>query len=263
MKILVKILIVLLFTSVGMSCKKTPRMIVMAHRGASADSPENTRIAVQTAVESGADYAEIDVHQTKDGEIILLHDETLDRTTSEKGYVWDFTWDEIRRLDAGSWFGDEFQGEPVPSLEEIIRFSTGRIKLNIEIKISREEPDIVSKVVTIIHNYDFEDDCIVTSFDREAVEKIKEIDHRIKTGFIFGKDYPEGVFTGSWEVLSCNYKVVDKEFVKKAKKNKKKVYVWTVDEKSEMLRLIDLKIDAIITNKPKYLVKVLRELNMR
>ena len=257
------ILIVLFLTSVGVTCKKSTEIIIMAHRGASADSPENTMIAVKKALEYGADYSEIDVHQTKDGKIILMHDETLDRTTSGEGHVWDQTWEKIRLLDAGSWFGEMFTGEPVPSLEEIIQFASGRIKLNIEIKISREEPDLVSKVVEIIHKYDFIDKCIVTSFDRKAVEKVKKIDHRIQTGFIFGKDYPEDVFSGNWEVLSCNYQIVDEEFIKKARENKKNIYVWTVDRKNEMLRLIDLKVDAIITNKPGFLRKVLQELKMR
>jgi len=261
MKTICMILIVLFLTSSGATCKRSTEIIIIAHRGASADNPENTMIAVKKALEYGADYSEIDVHQTLDGKIILMHDETLDRTTSGEGYVWDFTWDEIQRLDAGSWFGEEFQGEPVPALEDIIRFVSGRIKLNIEIKISREEPGLVSKVVEIIHKYDFIDKCIVTSFDQKAVEAVKNIDQRIQTGYIFGKDYPEIVFTGNWDVLSCNHQIVDEEFVKKARENKKKIYVWTVDEKTEMLRLIDLKVDAIITNRPGFLGEVLRELN--
>jgi glycerophosphoryl diester phosphodiesterase len=263
MKILCIILAVLFLTSAGVNCKKTPKIIVMAHRGASSENPENTKIAVRKAGESGADYSEIDVHQTRDGKIILMHDETLDRTTSGKGYIWDHSWEEIRYLDAGSWFGEEFQGEPVPSLEEIIRFASGRIKLNIEIKISKEEPDKVSKVMDIIDKYDFRDECVVTSFDRMTVEKVKEIDSRIQTGFIFGKNYPDNVFTGSWDILSCNYKIVDEAFVQKARENKKKIYVWTVDQKNEMLRLIGLNVDAIITNKPGFLLDVLRELKLR
>ncbi len=257
------LLIVLFLMFAGILCKQNPSMIVMAHRGASADCPENTMAAVSEAVESGADYSEIDVHQTQDGKIILMHDETLDRTTSGKGYVWDHTWEEIRGLDAGSWFGKDFAGEPVPSLEDIIRFASGRIKLNIEIKISREEPELVSKVVDIIRQNDFRDSCIVTSFDRKAVEDVKQIDPLIRTGLIFGKDHPEDVFTGSWEILSCNYEIIDESFIKKARKNKKNIYVWTVDQKNEMLRLIDLKVDAIITNKPGLLREVLQELKMR
>jgi len=263
MKVTYILLIVLFLIFGGVMCKQNPSMIVMGHRGASADCPENTMIAVKKALEYGADYSEIDVHQTQDGKIILMHDETLDRTTSGMGYVWDHTWEEIRSMDAGSWFGEEFTGEPVPSLEEIIQFASGRIKLNIEIKISREEPELVSRVVNIINRNDFKDNCIVTSFDQKAVENVKRIDPLIQTGLIFGKDYPEDVFPGSWEVLSCNYKVVDEDFVKKARENKKKIYVWTVDEKNEMLRLIDLKVDAIITNRPGFLVEVLRELNLR
>lgn len=244
-------------------CRKKPAVLVMAHRGASADAPENTQSALVKAVEAGADYSEIDVHQTKDGVIVLLHDKTLQRTTGQAGNIWDFTWEELKRLDAGLWFGKTFEGEPIPTLEEIIRYADGRIKLNIEVKISGFEPGIVRKVVDTIHRESFVDDCLVTSFDREAVERVKELDPKIRTGLIFGRDYPGDVFTGNWETLSCHFEVVDESFMQRARNHGKTVFVWTVDEKEEMLRLIRLGVDAIITNKPDLLMKVLSEQGKR
>ena len=95
--------------------------VTIAHRGFSHIAPENTLIALKKAIEIGADFAELDVCQTKDGEIVLMHDETLDRTTNGTGEIWNFTLKELKQLDAGSWFGPQFKGEPIPTLLEVIQ----------------------------------------------------------------------------------------------------------------------------------------------
>jgi glycerophosphoryl diester phosphodiesterase len=256
--ILVLILfLALLFTGCGE--KRSEQVVIIAHRGASQVAPENTLAALKKAVELGAEYAEVDVFQTKDGEIVLMHDEKLERTTNVKGKIWDFTREELKQLDAGSWFGREFKGEPIPTLHEAIQLVRGRMKLNIEIKIKREEPEIAQKVLDLIRAEEFEKDCVITSFDRKTVEKIKQIAPHIETGFIFDEDYPAGVFEGSWDALCCDYRLVNKEFISKARENRKKIYAWTVNSRRVMRRLIDLKIDGIITNRPGLLKKVLKE----
>ena len=130
--------------------------------------------------------------------------------------------------------------------------------LNIEIKVSKEDTEIASKVVDIIHVENIRNRCMVTSFDRSTVEKIKELDPRITTGFIFGQKYPKDVFDGNWDVLSCNYRVVTAEFVAGARESKKKIYVWTVDDRDEMLRLLELQVDGIITNRPGWMKEQLK-----
>jgi glycerophosphoryl diester phosphodiesterase len=234
--------------------------IITAHRGASAVAPENTLIAYQKAIEMGADYAELDVRQTKDGAIVLMHDKTIHRTTGVKGFVWDFTLEELKQVEAGSWFGEEFRGEPIPTLEEVIRLVKGRMKLNIEVKISENEPGIAQRVIDIVRSENFSKSCIITSFDMETVKTFKAIAPDLKTGLIFDKEYRSDVFEGNWEILSSNYELVDAEFMRLAKHSGKKTYVWTVNDKEEMLRLIGLGVDGIITDKPDLLKSVLTEL---
>jgi glycerophosphoryl diester phosphodiesterase len=253
--------LICVFCALMMMCGKdhSEDFVIMAHRGASAVAPENTLIAYKKAIEMGADYAELDVRQTKDGAVVLMHDKTVYRTTGVKGFVWDFTLAELKKLDAGSWFGEDFKGEPIPTLQEVIRLAKGRMKLNIEVKISEKEPGIAQKVVDIVHAENFGQDCIITSFDRETVEIFKAIAPELRTGYIFEKEYSADVFEGNWDALSCQHELVDAEFVRRAKEKGKKVYVWTLDEREEMLRLIGLGVDGIITDKPDLLKSVLAE----
>jgi len=247
----------ILFLSVLLfgSCRKVgDRTLVVAHRGASSLAPENTLASVRKAMELGADHCEIDVQLTKDGEVVLLHDSLLKRTAGKPEALSDYTLDELGEFEVGSWFGPDFDGEPIPTLTQVIRAVKGKMLLNIEIKVSQEDTDIASKVVDIIHFEGIRKKCLVTSFDRLTVEKIKELDPRITTGFIFSQKYPPDVFEGSWDALSCNYKVVNADFVAKAREFKKKIYVWTVDDEEEMKRQIELQVDGIITNRPQDLI---------
>jgi glycerophosphoryl diester phosphodiesterase len=211
------------------------------------------------AVEAEADFAELDVRLASDGQVVLMHDRTIDRTTNGTGDLWDFSLSALREFDAGSWFSEEFAGERIPTLEEVIRYARGRLKLNIEIKTSREEPTIAAAVVDIIRSEECGEDCLITSFDRAIVEEVKRIAPDIQTGFIFGSDYPDDVFEGDWEILSCNHEVVDSAFVAGAHEHGKSVHVWTVDDSEEMQRLIELGVEGIISNRPALVRQVLAE----
>jgi len=250
--------LVLISLIVG-GCSRAEHLVVTAHRGASYVAPENTLSAMSAAVESGAEFAELDVGLTRDGQVVLMHDRTVDRTTNGTGDLGAFSLEELEALEAGSWFSEEFGGEPIPTLREVIQFARGKLKLNIEIKTSREEPAIAAAVVEIIRSEGFVKDCMVTSFSRETVEEVKRIAPEIRTGFIFGEDYPEDVFEGGWEVLSANHEVVDSLFVARAIQGGKSVHVWTVDERDLMLRLIGLGVDGIISNRPALLLEVVAE----
>src|SRR5699024_7462523 len=147
------ILLMPLFTvSVLASSNETPtmkqqqKMVNIAHRGASGHAPENTIAAFDKAFEMKADYIEIDVQMTHDGELIVIHDTTVDRTTDGTGAVSDFTFEEIQQLDAGSWFSEEFAGEQIPTFEEILDTYRGKIGLLIELKSPELYPGIEEKV---------------------------------------------------------------------------------------------------------------------
>ncbi len=248
-----------------MSCQKEKRqetesVLIVAHRGASRAAPENTLAAMKKAMELGADYAEIDACQTKDGAIVLMHDEELERTTEQKGLIWEYTLVELKEFEAGSWFSEEFRGEPIPTLREVIRLVRGTMKLNIEIKVFDHEPGISQKVVDIIRAENFEDECMVTSFNREVIEEVKNVAPELTTGLIFDEDYQGSVFDGNWDVLSCDRQILDEELIRKAKDNGKKLFVWTVNDPAEMKKLIGLGIDGLITDVPDVLKDVLKGL---
>ena len=242
-----------------MTCqqKEHEGFIVVAHRGASRAAPENTLSAMRKAVEYGADYAECDVFQTKDGEIVLFHDEEMERTTGKGGMIWDYTLAELKELEVGSWFKEEFRGEPIPTLQEVIRAVKGKIKLNIEVKVSGKDPEIAQKVVDIIRTENIGEECMVTSFEKPVIEKIKEIAPDLITGFIFDEEHPPDIFDGNWDYVCSKRNIVDETFVQKAKQNGKKIFVWTVNYPAEMKKLIALGVDGIITDVPNVLMEIL------
>lgn len=244
---------------VGMMCqhKEPEGFIVIAHRGASRSAPENTLAAMRKAIEFGADYAECDVFQTKDGEIVLFHDEEMERTTGKEGMIWDYTLAELEEMEVGSWFKEEFRGEPIPTLREVIQLVKGKIKLNIEVKVSGKDPEIAQKVVDIIRSERFEKECMVTSFEKPVIQKVKEIAPDLITGFIFDEEFPADIFEGSWEYVCSKRNIVDKAFVQEANQKGKKVFVWTVNYPAEMKKLIDLGVDGIITDVPDVLREIL------
>ena len=240
-------------------CQQTASkgLTVIAHRGASRAAPENTLSAMKKAIEFGADYAECDVSQTKDGEIVLFHDEEMERTTGKEGMVWDYTLAELKEMEAGSWFKEEFKGEPIPTLREVVRLVKGRIKLNIEVKGSAKDLVSTQKVVDIIHSEGIETECMVTSFEKSVIVKVKEIAPDLLTGFIFDEEHPADIFEGSWEYVCCKRTIVDKAFVQEAHRKGKKIFVWTVNYPAEMKKFIDLGVDGIITDVPDVLREIL------
>ena len=231
-----------------------------AHRGASGHAPENTLAAMRTAMAMGAHMSELDIQQTADDRLVLLHDDELERTTNGTGLLWQKTWAELQTYEAGSWFAPEFAREPLPTLEEVFALVRGKMKLNIEVKLHGHERDIAKLVVATIRREKFEHECIVTSFGHRVADEIKALAPELKVGYIFGKEeYHEGVFSGPVEVLSANHYLISPEFMRQARAAGKTVHVWTVNEKPLMHRMLDLGVDAVITNYPDRLAEVIRE----
>lgn len=253
--------------------KSINKPIVIAHRGASAYAPENTLAAVKKAISMGADMVEIDVQLTKDKQIVLMHDLTVDRTTNGKGRVKDLTFSEIRKLDAGSWFSDEFKGEKIPTLEEVIETINGKCKLLIEVKrVKTKKPEIEAKIIQLIDKYNAHGWCIVQSFETEVVKNIQSIDNsiechklvtmnipvlplhvdsRIKTGTIYKYKTVQGI--------NPYYKMLNKRKVDKIHGRGQKIFTWTVNEIEDMKQMVELGVDGIITNYPDRLIEVLKK----
>jgi len=253
--ILISVVILGIFLAVGIN--KVDRVEVTAHRGSSSSAPENTLSAIRQAIADQADYAEIDVQETLDGVIVVLHDSDLMRVTGKKLNIWETTFADVRGLDAGSWFSPGFADERIPTLEEAIEVAQDKIKLNIEMKFYKHSLRLTERVVSIIRREDFTDQCIITSMNYQELLKVKELDNRIKTGFIFFKAIGR-VFDFNVDLFSTSRKKATESFISKARNRKKEVHVWTVNTPEAMEDLIYLGVDNIITDYPAKLVSILK-----
>lgn len=224
-------------------------MEVTAHRGASVYYPENTMSAFRGAKELGADWIELDVQQTKDKKLIILHDYNLKRTTGVNKNTLDLTYEEIKELDAGSFFSESFTGEKIPLLEEVIEFAKeNNIRLNIELKPTGNESDFEKSVVDIIKEYEFSDMCVITSQVYEVLEKVKAYDNSIETVYVMSLAYGDITKLTSADSFSIEASSVNKKLVQKVHNNGKELYVWTVNTEESISKMIELNVDNIITD---------------
>ncbi|MDO9463432.1 MAG: glycerophosphodiester phosphodiesterase family protein, partial [Deltaproteobacteria bacterium] len=216
------------------------------HRGAKALEPENTLLSIRRAMEIGVDAVEIDVHLTKDKEVVVIHDSTVNRTTNGKGPVGSYTLEEIKKLDAG-------KGERIPTLEEVIGLVKGRVKLIIELK----EEGIEDKIVGLINKHSLYVGVYVISFWHMAVKRVKEMDSRIKTGVLL-VGCPVDVCiarSASADALVMNYAFVSKGLVDKAHQEDLKVFIWNIDDRDMLKPYVDMGVDGIGSNDPRILVE--------
>lgn len=236
---------------------------VTAHRGASMDYPENTMSAFVGAKKLGADWIELDVQQTKDGEIIVFHDKNFKRATGVDANTWELTYEEVRSLNAANYFdeksftiSDSTMLEPnfddferIPLLEEVIKFAKENdIKLNIELKPNGHEKDLEKSVIDIINRLDFKEKCVITSQVYEVLERVKEYDKNIETVYVMSLAYGDIAPLEAADNFSIEATSVTKKLVKRIHKKGKKLYAWTVNTEENIRKMIDLNVDNIITD---------------
>lgn len=238
------------------------RIKIVAHRGASGYAPENTLASMKKAIEMKSDMSELDVQETADGEIILLHDKSLKRTTGVDKNIWEMSYAELNGLDAGSWYSADYKNEPIPTLKEVIKLVNGKMKLNIELKANKHEKKLAERSLKIVEDNNFLDQVVFTSFKFDEIRKIRELNKHAKVGYIFGR-LPKDVdvFAEDVHILSVNYKTVDEKFMKMANASGKEVAAWTVNKKEDMERMINLGVSEIITNYPDRLAELLNNYN--
>ncbi|MCL4393571.1 MAG: glycerophosphodiester phosphodiesterase [Chloroflexi bacterium] len=239
--------------------------LIFGHRGASAYAPENTLAAFKLAFDLGADGVELDVSVTRDGVPVVLHDDTVDRTTNGRGAVKTMTLEEIERLDAGERFHSKFRGERIPTLEQVLSTEGARGIVNIELKSGRLP--IVGletvAVANVIRKLRAQDRVIISSFNHFALHRIKALDARLTLGLLYFNRVPLP-FPLAQErplaqpaALHPRFTVVTEEFVKWAKGKGYKLNTWTVDDPTEARRLADLGVDSIMSNCPDVLRQAL------
>lgn len=223
---------------------------VTAHRGSSKTAPENTMAAVAAAVEEMAEWAEIDVQETRDGQVVLSHDTTLKRVTGVNKKVSDLTYEELSKLDAGGWFSDEYVGEPIPTLAQVMEYAKGKIDLNIEIKNLGNDSQLPEKVLELINEYEMQEQCVVTSTNLNYLKRLKELQPNIRTGHILSAAYGNYYSNDAIDFISIRSNFVTESMLEHSHEAGKAVHVWTVNTKSELERLRMLGVDNIITDYP-------------
>ena len=227
------------------------RATVTAHRGDSKHAPENTMAAISLAVENQADIVEIDVRQTKDGVLVLMHDESLLRTTGVDKLVGEVDYDFVTKLDPGSDFSEEYAGEKVPTLDEVLEFGKENdVFYNIELKPEDYYQGYEEHIVALIEEYEYQDNCVVASSDQDALRKVKMLNPDIKTICIVHVIYGNFQDMEFVDGYSVRHNFVTKDLVSKIHSFDKEIYVWTVNSETKIKKLLLLDVDSIITDIP-------------
>ncbi len=232
-------------------------MKVIAHRGYSGAYPENTMLAFRKAVEVGADGIEMDVHETKDGQLVVIHDETVDRTTDGKGAVKDYTFDELRRFNAAARFGGGF--EPIPSFEEYCAWAAQQpIFTNVEIKTDNTYyPDIERKIWETVVKYGLDKSTLFSSFNHFSMVRLKQLAPEAHTAaLVLAAESSVRVFPGEYcktagfEAYHPAFAALNDENVRSCHENGIAINVWTVNDMASLARLHAWNCNAAITNYP-------------
>lgn len=233
----------------------------VAHRGATAYTPENTIAAFDLAVDMKADYIEIDVQRSKDGELVLIHDTTVDRTTDGTGKVGDLTLEQLRSLDAGSWKGDQFAGEPIPTFEEILDHYHGKIGILIELKAPELYPGIEEQVAAALIERNLHkpqnEKIIIQSFNFESIKKMDQLLPKVPIGILTSNRADTTLealqeFSTYADWFNPSYGIVTKELVNQVHSLGMQIGSWTVRSQEAADFLFEMGVDAIISDYPDY-----------
>ena len=223
-------------------------VVVVAHRAGASRAPENTIAALELAILDGAPIAEVDIQQLKDGTLIVMHDSNFKRTTGVDRNVWDVDYQEMRMYEAGAYFAGDFEGERIPTLEELLQCAKGRICLMLELKYTGQEMELEESVLKLLQQYQMEYDCIIGSMNSGILERMKELDPELETVFITHNLTKEQYVLDYADSYSIEAKNLSVEMVERLHAQDKPVYAWTVNDKYTMQRAVNCGVDGIVTD---------------
>lgn len=254
-------------TKKGDSLMGTP--VVWAHRGASGYLPENTLPAFQNAVEMGVYGIELDIHKTKDGQLVVIHDEKIDRTSNGNGYVRDYTLEELRRYNYNATMPEACPHADIPTMREVFELiKPTNLHINIEIKNGVYfYEDIEKDIIAMTKEFDMEDRVIYSSFNHYSIMKVKELDPEAHTGFLYMDgtlDMPEyGRDHGVEALHPALYNVQYPNYVERCHEYGLKINSWTINSKQYMKMACEMGIDGIITNYPDTALEIVAKYNQK
>ncbi|MSP41132.1 MAG: glycerophosphodiester phosphodiesterase [Deltaproteobacteria bacterium] len=237
------------------ACKK------IAHRGASGNYPESTRLALQKAIAAGADMIELDCQMTQDGHVVIFHDDKLRRTAGGRGALRDQTLAQLQKLDIGRWRGKKFAGERILTLEEALEVMGGKIDLCLEFKtFGAAAPGMDLKVLFTLSHYDYLERTVLSSFDYRCLARLRDHAPEAALGIIYGAGVDDDPFEAARRVgaasLHVQKEIATREFLRQAWDEGLDVYVWTVNEAREIETFAGLGVQGLISDFPEKLARL-------
>ncbi len=240
-----------------------PQPVIFAHRGASAHAPENTLAAFELALAQGADGIELDAKMSLDGHVVVIHDPTVKRTTGERGRVKDLVLSDLRTLDAGGFFSDQFRGEKIPTLEEVFETLGKRTLINVELtNYTTPRDHLVESVCMLVKRFALQKRVMFSSFFASNLSKARAYLPDVPCGLLalggllgaWARSF--GFAFGKYEALHPYRADVTPQQIQRVHRLQRRVHVWTVNPAEEMRRLFSWEVDAIFTDDPQLAVQV-------
>lgn len=246
-----------------------PRILAIAHRGFSSAAPENTLAAFRKAMQLEPDLMECDVRRSKDDHLVVIHDPTVDRTTDGKGRVADMTLDQLRQLDAGSWFAPEYAGERLPTLDEVLEARAGRTRLIIEIK----QESLEDAVVASVNTRRMAQSVLIASFHYSIGVRLFELAPEIPFIPLVWLDHPapaeeavriaDEAAAVNGAIFGVNYAAITPDLLSATHSANLRLMAWTVDNEEDIRSMVELGVDVIASNDLALLLRVLSETGAR
>ncbi|RLA25001.1 MAG: glycerophosphodiester phosphodiesterase, partial [Gammaproteobacteria bacterium] len=233
------------------------RAQVIAHRGASATAPENTLAAVKQAIIDQADWVEIDVQETADGEVVVFHDSDFMKLANIDLKIWNATMEDLAQIDIGSHFDTRFNAERVPTLRQVLAASKGKIGVIIELKYYGHDQQLEQRVAEIVEAEQMQASIMIMSLQNDKVQKMKELRPEWQVGLLTSTAIGDLSNTDA-DFLAVNFGLAKRRFIQSVQHNDKQVFVWTVNDAPTMSRLIGRGVDGLITDQPEVARKVLQ-----
>jgi glycerophosphoryl diester phosphodiesterase len=232
-------------------------VLVIAHRGAAGAAPENTLASVERAIADGTDIVEIDVQETADGEVVVLHDSDLMKVGGVDLKIWDATYEQLQDIDIGSWFSPEFSSERVPKLEQVLELCKDKAHVDIELKYYGHDERLEERVVEIVERTGMESQIVVMSLKYEAIQKMRKLRPDWTLGLLTAKAVGDLTRLDA-DFLAVHTGLVRRSFVRAAHNRGKEVFAWTVNDPIQMSAMISKGVDSLITDEPALAKAVLK-----